>query len=279
MNVFVIGAGTMGSGIAQVFSQYGYKTMLWDSNNNNLKKGLTGIKKNLERLNKKQKISEIDLEKALSKITIGKGLEDAYYSELVIEAINEEIEVKRDLFIKLDNICKPEAIFASNTSSIPISYITKSVKRSSKIIGMHFFNPVPVMKLVEIIRSLNTSNETLNKIKKIVKSIGKEYVEVKECPGFIVNRILIPMINEAVSILGDSLATKENIDKAMIFGANHPIGPLALADIIGIDICLNILEFLTEETGNKKYKPDPLLKKMVDNGYLGKKSGKGFYKY
>jgi 3-hydroxybutyryl-CoA dehydrogenase len=135
------------------------------------------------------------------------------------------------------------------------------------------------MKLVEIIRSLNTSNETLNKIKKIVKSIGKEYVEVKECPGFIVNRILIPMINEAVSILGDSLATKENIDKAMIFGANHPIGPLALADIIGIDICLNILEFLTEETGNKKYKPDPLLKKMVDNGYLGKKSGKGFYKY
>ena len=279
MKVFIVGAGTMGSGIAQVFSQCGYSIMLWDSNKDFLKKGLTTIKNNLERLVEKQKISEEDLKRILSRITEVKGLDDAYRSGLVIEAINEEIKAKKDLFKKLDIICKPETIFASNTSSISITDIAKSVKRRDKVIGMHFFNPAPIMKLVEIIMGLKTSDETLNRIKKIVESIDKEYVKVKEGPGFVVNRILLPMINEAIGILDDGLATKEDIDKAMIFGANHPIGPLALADLIGNDICLYILETLTKETGNKKYEPNLLLKEMVEKGYLGKKSGKGFYKY
>lgn len=279
MKVFIVGAGTMGSGIAQVFGQHGYSIMLWDSNKDFLKKGLTTIKKNLERLVEKQKISEEDLKRILSRVTEVKGLDDAYRSELVIEAISEEIKVKKDLFKKLDNICKPETIFASNTSSLSITEIARSVKRSDKVIGMHFFNPAPIIKLVEIIKGFKTSDETLNKIKKIVESIDKEYIEVKEGPGFVVNRILLTMINEAIGVLDDGLATKEDIDKAMIVGSNHPMGPLALADLIGNDTCLHILEILTKETGNKKYEPNLLLKEMVRKGYLGRKSRKGFYKY
>ena len=279
IKVFIVGAGTMGSGIAQVFSQHGYNIVLWDLNRDSLKKGLKTIEKNLDRLVKKQKISEKDLKRALGRITEARTLDDACGSGLVIEAISEEITAKKELFKKLDNICKSETIFASNTSAISITEIAKSVKRSDKVIGMHFFNPVPIIKLVEVIRGSKTSDLTLNMIKVIIKSIDKEYIEVEEGPGFVVNRILIPMINEAIGIRDDGLATKEDIDKAMVIGANHPIGPLALADIIGNDICLQILEILTKDTGNRKYKPSLLLKEMVRKGYMGRKNGKGFYEY
>lgn len=279
MDIFIAGAGTMGSGIAQVFTQYGHNVILWDINEDFLKKGYSKIKKSLEKLVIKEKISKDDSEKALGRITLGKVLTDASNSELVIEAITEDIRAKNDLFGKLDCICRPDTIFASNTSSLYITDISRSVKRKDKVIGMHFFNPAPVMKLVEIIKGENTSDETLNRVKSIVESICKEYVEIKEGPGFVVNRILIPMINEAISILGDGLATRQDIDKAMVLGANHPIGPLALADLIGNDVCLNILDVIVKETGNAKYKAHPLLKKMVRDGCLGKKSGRGFYEY
>ncbi|GAG40294.1 unnamed protein product, partial [marine sediment metagenome] len=241
--------------------------------------GMGSIKKNLTRLIDKKKISEDRAGEILSKITKVTEYEAAHKCGLVVEAINEEIEAKKDLFTKLDNICKPETILASNTSSLSITEIASISKRSDKVIGMHFFNPAPVMRLVEIIRGVNTSDETVNTVKEIVDSIGKESIEVSEGPGFVVNRILIPMINEAIGVLGDGLASKEDIDKAMTLGANHPIGPLALADLIGNDICLSILEVLLKETGDPKYRPHSLLRKMVRAGYFGRKCGKGFYEY
>lgn len=279
MKVFVVGAGTMGSGIAQAFSASGCEVFLCDIKQEYVDKGCNSIDKGLSKLAEKGKLTEKVRTGILSRITKTTCVEDAKGCDLVIEAIIEDMTVKKELFKRLDEVCKPETILATNTSSLSITEIGAQVKRSDKVIGMHFFNPAPVMKLVEVIKGMATSDETLNKVKEIAVSIGKEPVEVKEGPGFVVNRILIPMLNEAAGILAEGLATAEDIDKAMVLGANHPIGPLALADLIGNDVNLAIMEVLYRETGDSKYRPHPYLRKMVRAGYLGRKTGKGFHQY
>ena len=279
MKVFVIGSGTMGIGIAQVFAQADYEVLAWDISEEFIQKGLDSLKNNLKKVVEKGKISQEKANDIISKITIAKGQSQASECGLVIEAITEEIQAKKELFKNLDEICAPDAILASNTSSLSITEIASCLKRSDRVIGMHFFNPAPVMKLVELIKGISTSDKTIQRSKEIVALIGKEYVEVNESAGFIVNRILIPMINEAVCILSENIATKEDIDKAMMLGANHPMGPLALADLIGIDVCLSILEVLYRETKDSKYRANPYLKKLIRAGYLGRKTGKGFYEY
>lgn len=279
MKICVIGAGTMGSGIVQAFAANSYEVVFYDRKETSLERGMKGIDKNLSKLVTKGKMDENKKNEILSKIYKTVELEDAKDCDLVVEAIVENMEVKKDLFKKLDDICKDESILASNTSSLSITEIAAATNRPDRVIGMHFFNPAPVMKLIEVIRGIATSDDTFNKVKEMSTAIGKEPVEVKEAAGFVVNRILIPMINEAVGILAEGIASAEDIDKAMMLGANHPMGPLTLADFIGNDVNLAIMECLYSETGDPKYRPHPLLRKMVRAGHLGRKSGKGFFDY
>lgn len=277
--IFVIGAGTMGAGIVQAFAQKGYEVIVRDIKDEFVERGINGINKGLTKLVAKGKISEEDKEAILSRITGTTDLSLAEDCDLVIEAAVENMEIKKSIFAELDGICKESTILASNTSSLSITEVASATKRPDKVIGMHFFNPAPVMKLVEIIRGMATSKATFDAIKELSVAIGKEPVEVSEAPGFVVNRILIPMINEASFILQEGIASVEDIDTAMKYGANHPMGPLALGDLIGLDVCLAIMDVLYNETGDTKYRASNLLRKYVRAGYLGRKSGIGFYNY
>ena len=277
MKVGIIGAGTMGAGIAQAFAQTeGFTVTLCDINNEFAANGKNKIAKGFEKRIAKGKMEQAAADKILEKITTGTK-DICGDCDLIIEAAIENMEIKKQTFKELDDICKPEAIFATNTSSLSITEIGSGLKRP--IIGMHFFNPAPVMKLVEIIAGLNTPTELVDKIKKVSEDIGKVPVQVQEAPGFVVNRILIPMINEAVGIYAEGIASVEGIDSAMKLGANHPIGPLALGDLIGLDVCLAIMDVLYHETGDSKYRAHTLLRKMVRGKQLGQKTGKGFYDY
>ena len=277
MKVGIIGAGTMGAGIAQAFAQTeGFTVTLCDINNEFAANGKNKIAKGFEKRIAKGKMEQAEADTILSRITTGTK-EICADCDLVIEAAIENMEIKKQTFKELDEICKPEAIFATNTSSLSITEIGAGLKRP--MIGMHFFNPAPVMKLVEIIAGLHTPADIVEKIKKVSEDIGKVPVQVEEAPGFVVNRILIPMINEAVGIYAEGIASVEGIDAAMKLGANHPIGPLALGDLIGLDVCLAIMDVLYHETGDSKYRAHTLLRKMVRGKQLGQKTGKGFYDY
>ncbi|WP_353654966.1 3-hydroxybutyryl-CoA dehydrogenase [Clostridium sp. CCUG 7971] len=279
MKIMVIGSGTMGSGIAQVFIANGHQVILRDLNNDSLEKGIKTITKSLDRKVEKAKITEEEKNETLSRLSKTIDLEEAKDCDLIIEAIVENMQIKKQLFKELDKICKEETIFATNTSSLSITDLSISTTRAEKVIGMHFFNPAPVMKLVEVIDGMLTSKETHDTIYKLCTQLDKTPVSVAEAPGFVVNRILVPMINEAIGIFAEGIANVEDIDNAMKLGANHPIGPLALGDLIGLDVCLNIMEVLYSEFGDSKYRPHPLLRKMVRAGMLGRKSKKGFYDY
>ena len=277
--IFVLGAGTMGAGIVQAFAQKGYEVIVRDIKDEFVERGIAGINKGLSRQVAKGKMTEEDKEAILSRITGTTDMSLAADCDLVVEAAIENMKIKRDIFAELDQICKPETILASNTSSLSITEVASATKRPDKVIGMHFFNPAPVMKLVEIIRGMATSNETFDAVKELSVAIGKEPVEVAEAPGFVVNRILIPMINEASVILQEGVASVEDIDTAMKYAANHPMGPLALGDLIGLDVCLAIMDVLYNETGDSKYRASSILRKYVRAGWLGRKSGRGFYNY
>lgn len=277
--IFVIGAGTMGAGIVQAFAQKGYEVIVRDIKDEFVDRGIKSINKGLSKLVTKGKMTEEVKEEILSRISGTTDLTLAEDCDLVIEAAVENMEIKKQIFKELDEICKKETILASNTSSLSITEVATATNRPDKIIGMHFFNPAPIMKLVEIIRGMATSEETFNAVKEISQAIGKEPVEVLEAPGFVVNRILIPMINEAVGILAEGIASEEDIDTSMKLGANHPMGPLALGDLIGLDVCLAIMDVLYKETGDSKYRAHSLLRKYVRAGWLGRKSGRGFHNY
>ena len=278
--IAVIGAGTMGNGIAHTFAQSGYEVSLIDVSADSLQRGMNTIEKNLDRMLKREKISEDDKQNTLDKITTFTSMNDGVAGvDLVVEAATENMDIKLKIFSQLDELCGENVILASNTSSISITKIASVTNRPDKVIGMHFMNPVPVMKLVEIIRGYATSNEVTGKIMQLSRDLKKSPVEVNDYPGFVANRILMPMINEAVCTLYEGVAGVEEIDTVMMLGMAHPMGPLHLADFIGLDVCLSILEVLNDGFGNPKYAPCPLLVNMVTAGKLGLKSGEGFYDY
>ena len=260
--IFVFGAGTMGAGIVQAFAQKGYEVIVRDIKDEFVERGIAGINKNLTRLVTKGKMTEEVKEEILQRISGTTDMTLAADCDLVVEAAVENMKIKKEIFAELDEICKPETILASNTSSLSITEVASATKRPDKVIGMHFFNPAPVMKLIEIIRGIATSQETFDAVKELSIAIGKEPVEVSEAPGFVVNRILIPMINEASFILQEGIASAEDIDTAMKYGANHPMGPLALGDLIGLDVCLAIMDVLYNETGDSKYRAHSIIKKI-----------------
>lgn len=277
--VMVIGAGQMGAGIAQVCAQSGFQVLLNDVNEEALDKGMKNIEKLLSRAVEKERISETDKTDTINRLTPSSEIKDAGSCDLIIEAIVENMDVKTKVFSNLDALAPKHAILASNTSSLPITEIAAATKRPEQVIGMHFMNPVPVMKLVEIIRGIQTGDETYKAIEDMTKKLSKTPVEVNDAPGFAANRILMPMINEAIFTLQEGVASVEDIDTVMKLGMNHPMGPLTLADFIGLDTCLYIMEVLYEGFADSKYRPSPLLRKYVKAGWLGKKSGRGFYQY
>jgi 3-hydroxybutyryl-CoA dehydrogenase len=275
----VVGAGQMGSGIAQVAAVSGINVVLHDIKEEYAKRGYLTIERNLSRQVEKGRLSKEQMQQVLGRITLTTALEDARNSQMVIEAATENLDIKREIFQKLDSITPPETILASNTSSLPITEIAAATKRPEKVIGMHFMNPVPVMQLVEIIRGLATSDEVYQTTYDLAVKMGKTAVEVKDFPGFVSNRILLPMINEAIWVVYEGIAEPEAVDQVMRLGMNHPMGPLTLADFIGLDTCLSIMEILYEGFGDPKYRPCPLLRKYVRAGWLGRKTGRGFYVY
>ena len=277
--VTVIGSGTMGNGIAQVFAAYGFDVTVVDLKQEFLDRAFSAITKSLDRIVKKGTLTEEEKGSTLNRIKTSTDLDSAKESQLVIEAVTENLEIKLDIFRRLDAVCPPEVIFASNTSSLPITQLAACTKRADRFIGMHFMNPVPMMKLIELIRGIATSDETYALIADLSRKLGKTPVEVNDFPGFIANRILMPMINEAIYAHMEGVGTVEAIDEVMKLGMNHPMGPLQLADFIGLDVCLSILEVMQNGLGDPKYRPCPLLRKMVQAGYLGRKSGRGFYTY
>jgi 3-hydroxybutyryl-CoA dehydrogenase len=280
LNVSVIGAGTMGNGIAHVFAQHGHNVTLIDASEEQLSRGISTIEANLARQVKKEILTREDSEATLARIARASALAGAVEaSDLVVEAVSEQNRVKAEIFRELSDLTRPEAILASNTSSISITWIGAQTDRADRVIGMHFFNPVPVMKLVEIVRGLETSDETFGTIERLSRDLGKTPVTVNDYPGFVSNRILMPMLNEAMYCVMEGVASEEDIDTVMKLGMGHPMGPLTLADFIGLDVCLSIMEVLHRELGDDKYRPCPLLRKMVTAGRLGRKSGRGFFNY
>ena len=268
-NIGIVGAGTMGSGISQVAALTGYDIVMQDVSDEATSRGLGTIDKSLQRLVDREKITADAKDAAIRKIRTTTDLSDLADCDLVIEAATENMDLKLDLFEKIDKVSRPETIIASNTSSLSLTKLASVSNRPDKVIGMHFFNPVPMMALVEIIRALQTSDDTFTRVDELTRELGKTPVSVKDSPGFVVNRMLVPMINEAVFILYEGIASADEIDAAMKLGAGHPMGPLALADMIGIDVCLYVMNILLEEFGDSKFRPSPLLKQMVDAGYLG----------
>ncbi len=275
----VVGAGTMGNGIAQVCAMAGYQVVMRDVTMELAQRGLDTISKNLDRLVKKEKLTSQGKEEILGRIQLTEKLDDLADVDFAIEAVTENLDIKEEVFKTLDSLCRPEVILASNTSSISITKIATFTNRPDRVIGMHFMNPVPVMKLIEIIEGLQTNGETTELVVALSEKLGKVPVVIKDSPGFVSNRVLMPMINEAIFALDEGVGSPEAIDTIMKLGANHPMGPLALADLIGLDTCLYILQVMYDSFGDPKYRPCPLLVKMVDAGYLGRKAGKGFYDY
>lgn len=277
--VGVVGAGTMGNGIAQVFASNGFKVIMQDIDQARVEGGFAAIDSSLNRLIKSERISIVDKASTLGNISITTDMNKMADADLIVEAASENFEIKSSVFHALDAICKAETILASNTSSISLTKIAATTGRPDRVIGMHFMNPVPLMKLIEVIRALQTSDETCRVIENLSEQLGKTAVMANDSPGFVANRILVPMINEAIFTLHEGIATAEAIDEIMKLGMNHPIGPLALADLVGLDVLLSIMRVLQYEMGDPKFRPCPLLVKMVDAGYLGRKAGRGFYEY
>jgi 3-hydroxybutyryl-CoA dehydrogenase len=275
----VVGAGTMGNGIAQVAARAGYQAVMCDVDEAFLQRGMTAVDKSLQRDVDKERLTANEKAAILERVRTTTSMEDLRDASLVVEAVTESVDVKSKVFRTLDGLCKPETILASNTSSISITKLGAATSRPDKVIGMHFMNPVPVMKLVEVIRGLATSDETYASVREMSEKMGKTPLDCNDMPGFVSNRILMPMINEAIFALQEGVATRESIDGIMKLGMNHPMGPLTLADFIGLDVCLAIMNVLHEGLGDSKYRACPLLRKYVDAGWLGRKSGRGFYEY
>lgn len=278
MKVGVLGSGIMGNGIAQVFAMSGYEVKVVEKSEELLEKAKAMMEKNINRVIKKKELT-IQAEEVMKNVSFSIDKQDFQESDLVVEAIIENMEIKKEVFKELDEVCKPEAILATNTSSLSITEIASSTKRPDKVCGMHFFNPVPVMKLIEIIKGVETSQETVHRLEEVASAIQKESILVQDAPLFIVNRILVPMISEAIFVLDEGVASAEDIDEGMMMGASHPIGPLQLADLIGLDTLLYVQETLLHETGDSKYRIPKLLKKLVRAGHYGRKTGKGIYEY